>query len=130
MVPPIVAALLTLAVLGITGQPINLFSVLALLLVLGIGIDYTIFFAEAKEKRETAMLAILLSACTTILSFGFLSLASILYWIIRPAFGDKPQLIFLFCAICAVGTIVVAVHLHRRLRPALESRREGGSASS
>ena len=32
------------------------------------------------------------------ISFGFLSVASLIYWIIRPAFGDAPQRIFLVSA--------------------------------
>lgn len=51
----------------------NLFHVLALLLVLGIGIDYTLFFAEAQKQWQPTLLAILLSACTTLLSFGLLA---------------------------------------------------------
>ncbi|MDA0990354.1 MAG: MMPL family transporter [Verrucomicrobia bacterium] len=73
--PPSLAALLTMGILGHLGQPITLFNELALLLVLGIGIDYTIFFAEARSNRGTIMLAILLSAFTTLLSFGLLALS-------------------------------------------------------
>jgi len=73
--PPVAAALLALAMLGWLGFAVNLFHILALLLVLGIGIDYTIFFAESGPGSRT-MLAILLSAITTILSFGLLGLSS------------------------------------------------------
>lgn len=62
--------------LGLAGQSIDMFSMLALLLVLGIGIDYTIFFAEGRTAQEGTMLAVLLSACTTILSFGLLALST------------------------------------------------------
>ncbi len=65
----------TIGGLGLVGQSIDMFSMLALLLVLGIGIDYTIFFAEARTEQKATMLAILLSACTTILSFGLLALS-------------------------------------------------------
>ena len=73
--PPLFAAVATIAGMGLTGQSLSLFTVLALLLVLGIGIDYTIFFAESNTSRETIMFAILLSASSTILSFGLLSLS-------------------------------------------------------
>jgi predicted exporter len=74
--PPVVAAAVTLAVMGWFGLNQNFFNTLALLLVLGIGIDYTIFFQESKNGNQSTMLAIFLSACTTILSFGLLSLSS------------------------------------------------------
>ncbi|TNE44081.1 MAG: hypothetical protein EP343_30475 [Deltaproteobacteria bacterium] len=67
---------LALGGLGLLGQSIDMFSMLALLLVLGIGIDYTIFFAEGRTEQEGTMLAVLLSACTTILSFGILALST------------------------------------------------------
>jgi len=75
MAPPVISALAALAIFGYMGREINLFNILALLLVLGIGIDYTIFFAESKVPRPATMLAVLLSSCTTILSFGLLALS-------------------------------------------------------
>lgn len=58
-----------------SGVAINLFHVLALLLTLGVGIDYSIFFAESGEHRDSTMLAVLLSTITTLLSFGLLALS-------------------------------------------------------
>ncbi len=76
LMPPVLAGLLTLSFLGLSGQPINLFHILALLMVLGIGIDYTLFFREAQGERRFTMMAITLSAITTALSFGLLSLSN------------------------------------------------------
>ncbi len=73
---PVLAALMALAVAGLHTGTFNLFNIISLLLVLGIGIDYTIFFAESKSGRETVMLAVLLSAITSILSFGLLALTT------------------------------------------------------
>ncbi len=53
----------------------NLFNYLALILVLGIGIDFTLFIAEARHELDATMFAITLSALTTMLSFGLLSLS-------------------------------------------------------
>jgi len=75
MLPPVAAALTALAILGLLGLPVNLFHILALLLVLGIGIDYTIFFAESGTE-DTTMLAVMMSATTTVLSFGLLGLST------------------------------------------------------
>ncbi|MCP4698503.1 MAG: MMPL family transporter [Gammaproteobacteria bacterium] len=76
MAPPLLAAVMTLSLLGYLGETLNLFNTLALLLVLGIGIDYTLFLEEAKRHRATVMLAITLSAMTTLLSFGLLALSN------------------------------------------------------
>lgn len=74
IMPPVVAALTTVSVIGYLGEPFSLFNALALLLVLGIGIDYALFFAESREENTVStMLAVILSALTTIMSFGFLS---------------------------------------------------------
>lgn len=72
--PPLLAMALGPAIFGLFGQPLNLFHYLSLLLVLGIGIDYTIFFAES-PKAET-LTAVCLSFLTTLLSFGVLALSS------------------------------------------------------
>jgi predicted exporter len=74
---PVLSLVLTLGWLGISQQEINLFHILSFLLVLGIGIDYSIFMVEAKDPLLSTMVAIFLSATTTILSFGLLSLSEI-----------------------------------------------------
>ena len=78
--PPAMAVLLTLGGLGWLGYSINIFHLLALLLILGVGIDYTLFLEEGKHAgsghRGSTLLAILLSAFTTLVSFGLLSLSS------------------------------------------------------
>ncbi len=74
VVPCIIACIAGLSVTVISGSTLNLFNLLALVLVIGIGIDYTLFFAEQAQSRST-LLAISLSAMTTLLSFGLLSLS-------------------------------------------------------
>jgi predicted exporter len=76
LLPPALAVLLVLATLGLSAQPMNLFHLLALLLVLGVGVDYTLFLQEGREHRQQTALAILLSALTTLLSFGLLALSN------------------------------------------------------
>ncbi len=73
---PLAAGALTLALLGYAGYPLNLFSVMGLVLIVGIGVDYSIFLTEDTGKGEATMLAVMLSALTTIFSFGTLSLSS------------------------------------------------------
>jgi len=74
--PAGVAALLCIAMQGITGEPINLFSLLAILIVLGLGIDYTIFLLEGEEQVEATMMAVVFSAVSTFLSLALLALCS------------------------------------------------------
>ena len=76
MVPPAVACISAMAVFGWFAIPVTLFSVLALILVLGVSMDYVIFLAESGERNKGTMLALCLSAITTILSFGLLALSS------------------------------------------------------
>jgi predicted exporter len=76
LAPTALASIVTLAVLGIAGQSLQLFHILALMLVLGVGVDYGIFLQEHGARRDpTAWLAVVLSALSTLLSFGLLSLS-------------------------------------------------------
>ena len=70
---PAFSALLTLSALGLLQAPLTLFHALALILVFGIGIDYSLFFAEAKQQTRGVMMAVLMSATSTLLAFGLLA---------------------------------------------------------
>ncbi|WP_027708837.1 MMPL family transporter [Zooshikella ganghwensis] len=76
ILPPLTAALTAIALVGTFLQPINLFNILAFILIMGVGIDYTVFLQEDKKHRLSTYIAILLSAGTTVLAFGLLSLSS------------------------------------------------------
>ncbi|MBL4851588.1 MAG: MMPL family transporter [Gammaproteobacteria bacterium] len=73
---PIIASMGTVIILFLLGQPMNLFHTMALFLILGLGMDYVIFSREMATTALTLQ-AILLSALTTLLSFGLLSMSSI-----------------------------------------------------
>ena len=75
LIVPLLAGTSSLAALSLAGLPLNLFGVLGLVLVLGIGIDYTLFLAECRKGPMATLLAVALSACTTLLSFGLLFLS-------------------------------------------------------
>ncbi len=75
VVPTMLAGALALALLGWLGQPLQLFNVLALLLLLGMGIDYGIFLTEHRGDPG-AWLAVCVGGASTWLSFGLLSLSS------------------------------------------------------
>jgi predicted exporter len=101
--PPLLATLATLALFGLTGQPLQLFHVLACLLLLGLGVDYGIFLQEPTDRhRRFSWLTVGLSAISALLSFGLLALSSspplhafgltmligmALVWLISPCFS-------------------------------------------
>jgi len=68
--------LLNLGMHGLFGIPVNIFSILALILSLGISMDFFIFFSHNAEIKGITFIAVFLSMLTTILSFGTLSLSS------------------------------------------------------
>jgi predicted exporter len=77
LAPTALASISTVAFLGLAGQSLQLFHVLALMLLLGIGVDYGIFFQEQGQHRDpVAALAVGLSALSTLLSFGLLGLST------------------------------------------------------
>ncbi|WP_228779194.1 MMPL family transporter [Methylobacter sp. BlB1] len=73
---PVFATAVSLSMLGWFDQLFSLFNLFALLLVLGIGVDYGIFFFLAEDERSSTSLAVTLSAITTLLSFGLLAVSS------------------------------------------------------
>ena len=81
LLPTAAAVLLNLGWLGWTQSPYSLFHLLALLLVLGMSLDYALFLQLSQGQRARALLAVLLSAATTLGSFGLLALSS------TPALG-------------------------------------------
>lgn len=72
LVPSLLSLGCGLAALSATGHPVNLFSLLALVLVLGIGVNYTLFFSNPRGTPLTSMLAIVLAMMTTLLTLGML----------------------------------------------------------
>ncbi|MFC4160466.1 MMPL family transporter [Chitinimonas lacunae] len=103
LLPTVLGSLLTLALFGWLGLPLQLFSVLALLLLLGMGVDYGIFLLE-HPGDGSAWLAVALAGVSTLLSFGLLALSStpalrafgltmlvgeILIWLLTPCFRPR-----------------------------------------
>jgi len=76
LVPTVLSLLMGVAALGYSGHNLNLFSLLALVLVLGIGINYTLFFTNPRGTPTTSMFAIFMAVVTTLLTFGMLVFSS------------------------------------------------------
>ena len=76
LLPTALASALALAVLGLLGEPLQLFNMLALLLILGMGVDYGIFLlAQPQRELLRPFLTITLAAISTLLAFGLLALS-------------------------------------------------------
>ena len=94
---PVLAALvLDVAILLAAGFRISLFNLVALLLVVGIGLNYALFFnrpAPGREERERTLLSLAVCCGTTLCAFGCL------------AFSEKPVLRAIGITV-ALGTIL------------------------
>ena len=75
---PLTAVAIAILAITLSGQAISLFNVVALFLVAGIGVDYAVFFAEMQRESANTLLAVALSAMTTVFSFGMLSMSETL----------------------------------------------------
>ena len=104
IVPTLLAGTLTMGLLALLGQPLQLFNVLALMLLLGMGIDYGIFLLEHRGD-PSAWVAVCVGAASTWLSFGLLGLSDTpalrafgltlllgigLVWLLSPLFRPAP----------------------------------------
>ncbi|NID15345.1 MMPL family transporter [Luteibacter yeojuensis] len=80
LLPPAAGIVFSVATLGYLGEPLTLFHVMALMLVLGVGANYAVFLREGEpfvvHRPGAAYAGVLLSAVTALLSFGLLALGS------------------------------------------------------
>ena len=76
VLPSVLSLATALATLGWSGASLNLFALLALILVLGIGINYTLFFSNPQGTPLTSLLAVSLAMMTTLLTLGILVFSS------------------------------------------------------
>jgi predicted exporter len=79
VLPVALALLLTAAVLQLAGQRLTVFHLIAMLLVMGIGLNYSLFFDRPEEDpaaRRRTLFALLVTCATTLLAFGTLAWSS------------------------------------------------------
>ena len=80
LLPPVAGIVLSVATLGYLEQPLTLFHIMALMLVLGVGANYAVFLREGEPHAAhvpgAAYAGVLLSAVTALLSFGLLALST------------------------------------------------------
>ena len=76
LAPPVLAAIATLGFLGWMGIALHFFGLMALALVLGAGVDYTLFLESRASEDDAGYATVVLCAATALLSFGVLAFAS------------------------------------------------------
>jgi predicted exporter len=77
--PAILGAAGTAGILSLCGLALNMLSLVALLMVVSMGVDYGVFLAEHRKDakaRAATLLAIVLAGTSTMLGFGLLALSS------------------------------------------------------
>jgi predicted exporter len=78
MAPSLLAVALAPPIAALAGVAFTFFNAMALVLVLSIGVDYSVFCRETSGARKpVTMLAIALAALSTILSFGMLAFSRV-----------------------------------------------------
>ncbi|MET0504238.1 MAG: MMPL family transporter [Luteibacter sp.] len=80
LLPPLAGIVFSVGALGYLGEPLTLFHIMALMLVLGVGANYAVFLREGEPHAAhlpgAAYAGVLLSAVTALLSFGLLALST------------------------------------------------------
>jgi len=77
--PAALGAAGTAATLSLIGLELNMLSLVALLMVVSMGVDYGVFLAEHRGdagQRDATLLAVSLAGASTIMGFGLLSMSS------------------------------------------------------
>ena len=79
LAPAVLAAGTTLAVLAVLGRGLDLVGLTAILMILSIGVDYSVFLAETHHESDNTLpatlLALVICWLTTVLGFGVLALS-------------------------------------------------------
>ena len=110
LAPSVCAVVFVFAVLGLFGCAINLFPLLAIFLIIGFGLDYSVFRFTNSEKSGDS---VLLSCLTTVFSFALLafagfklisSLGTVLALGLLSSYIFSIKLISRGCATCADKT--------------------------
>lgn len=76
LAPTLMAIVFVTGLFGYLGLPFTLFNLMGLMLVLGVGVNYAIFLKEGGVNAAATLAGVLLSAGTTLLSFGLLAFSS------------------------------------------------------
>jgi len=104
LLPTVAGALAALAALGYAGEPLNLFALLGLILLLGAGIDFGIYTQAGGRRALPNFVAVNLAAVTNIAAVGVLAwshtealrafglvmaMGSLAAWLLAPCFLNE-----------------------------------------
>jgi hypothetical protein len=112
--PSVLAALVTVSVLGLLGHALDLVAMSALLMVISMGVDYGVFLVDASEsteERTVALLSVFLAATTTVLGFGLLAISR---HPLLSAIGITATVGMTACLILAPTTLILLTSTSRR----------------
>ena len=73
---PFVSSILATAALGLAGLSFNIFAVIALILILGTGVDYALFYYDGARHPKVTAIGIFLAMITTFISYAALTYSS------------------------------------------------------
>jgi predicted exporter len=73
---PLASSVVSTAALGIAGLAFNIFAVIALILVLGTGVDYALFYYDGAKHPKVTAIGIFLAMITTFISYAALAFCS------------------------------------------------------
>jgi predicted RND superfamily exporter protein len=95
--------------MGALGYPVNLFNVVASILIMGLGVDYGIFMVSrlGQGRDRITELAVLLCSLTTLVGFGSLSFAR------HPALNSIGLAVLLGIGGAAISSLVVIPAFYR-----------------
>jgi len=99
LLPVAGAALLDVALLLLMGRALTLFNLVALLLVIGVGLNYALFFERPQgegDERARTRLAVAVCAASTLAVFGCLMLSQ------TPVLRAIGETVFFGCLLAAV----------------------------
>ena len=77
--PAVLAVAVSVALLALSGRPLNLMHLIGILLVLSMGADYGIFVVESRDHPEelgATLLSLVVAMLSTVLSFGLLGMSA------------------------------------------------------
>lgn len=107
LLPVILAVLLSISIQVIMGTQLTLFHILALLLIVGIGLDYSLFFDRSwtsLQDYQHRLHGIFISASSTLITFGILGFSDI------PVLSALGQTVTFGVLGCFVLTLVFNVN--------------------
>ena len=111
LLPVALAVMLSISIQVLLGTQLNLFHILALLLIVGIGLDYSLFFDRSwysLEDFQHRLHGVFISASSTLITFGILGFSDI------PVLSALGQTVTFGVLGCFVLTLVFNINNHEK----------------